>query len=348
MGVETATYISGLDKLAPLGSETVSEGDDHIRLIKATIVQTFPNISGAVTPTHTELNYVDGVTSAIQTQLDAKAPLASPALTGAPTAPTASAGTSTTQIATTAFVAAADAVVVADTATNATNAAASATAAATSATNAASSATAAASSATAAAGSATAAAASATAAASSAASIPTLASGISAWLASPTSANLRAAVTDETGTGALVFAGGAIGAASATSINFGQESLSTYDEFTWTPTLGGTATYSDRQGSGVKVGRMVTLWGSITVNAIGTGSTTTISGLPFAVSGIFTGVTTYFASVVTSSSAILWQAGSSSLTSICVRQNATTAVTADPIFQNSTRVDFSVTYYATA
>ena len=43
----------------------------------------------------------------LQTALDAKAPLASPALTGSPTAPTATAGTNTTQIATTAFVAAA-------------------------------------------------------------------------------------------------------------------------------------------------------------------------------------------------------------------------------------------------
>lgn len=43
----------------------------------------------------------------LQTALDAKAPLASPALTGTPTAPTAVAGTNTTQIATTAFVSAA-------------------------------------------------------------------------------------------------------------------------------------------------------------------------------------------------------------------------------------------------
>lgn len=54
--------------------------------------------------TATELGYVDGVTSNIQTQLNSKAPLASPALTGTPTAPTATAGTNTTQIATTAFV----------------------------------------------------------------------------------------------------------------------------------------------------------------------------------------------------------------------------------------------------
>lgn len=57
-----------------------------------------------VTATAAELNFVDGVTSAIQTQLNAKAPLASPALTGVPTAPTATAGTNTTQVATTAFV----------------------------------------------------------------------------------------------------------------------------------------------------------------------------------------------------------------------------------------------------
>jgi len=63
---------------------------------------------------NTELQYVNGVTSAIQTQLDAKlasataattyAPLANPTLTGVPAAPTASADTNTTQIATTAYV----------------------------------------------------------------------------------------------------------------------------------------------------------------------------------------------------------------------------------------------------
>jgi hypothetical protein len=44
------------------------------------------------------------VSSATQTALDLKAPLASPALTGVPTAPTAAAATNTTQIATTEFV----------------------------------------------------------------------------------------------------------------------------------------------------------------------------------------------------------------------------------------------------
>lgn len=50
--------------------------------------------------------------SGLDAALDARAPLASPALTGTPTAPTATAGTNSTQLATTAFVAAAVAAVV--------------------------------------------------------------------------------------------------------------------------------------------------------------------------------------------------------------------------------------------
>ena len=47
------------------------------------------NILDGVTATTAELNYVDGVTSAIQTQLDAKAAIASPTFTGTVTIPTA-------------------------------------------------------------------------------------------------------------------------------------------------------------------------------------------------------------------------------------------------------------------
>jgi hypothetical protein len=47
---------------------------------------------------------IDDEFDAIQTAVNSKANIASPALTGTPTAPTAAAGTNTTQIATTAFV----------------------------------------------------------------------------------------------------------------------------------------------------------------------------------------------------------------------------------------------------
>lgn len=99
MALETGTYISDLVSTNPTSNDPKSQGDDHIRLLKSTVKATFPNVTNAVTPTHTELNYVDGVTGAIQTQLNAKAPLDSPALTGVPTTPTAATGTSGGQIA---------------------------------------------------------------------------------------------------------------------------------------------------------------------------------------------------------------------------------------------------------
>lgn len=117
MALESATYIDGLVITNPTGADAKSTSDDHHRLIKSTLKATFPNIAGAVSPTHTELNYVDGVTSAIQTQIDAKSPIASPTFTGIPAAPTAMLGTNSTQLATTAFTAAAIANVNAQTAT---------------------------------------------------------------------------------------------------------------------------------------------------------------------------------------------------------------------------------------
>ena len=82
--------------------------------INASAAIDWSKIAPSSTVSTTELGYLDGVTSAIQTQIDSKlatatasstyAPLASPALTGVPTAPTATAGTNTTQVATTAYV----------------------------------------------------------------------------------------------------------------------------------------------------------------------------------------------------------------------------------------------------
>ena len=63
MGLESATYISGLNASNPVhATDQVSAGDDHLRLIKSTLLATFPNITAAVTSDATELNYLDGVT----------------------------------------------------------------------------------------------------------------------------------------------------------------------------------------------------------------------------------------------------------------------------------------------
>ena len=75
-------YIDDLNSSNPAAGDNVSEGDDHIRGIKNVLKTTFPSIDGAITATDTELNYVDGVTSNVQTQLDAKLPLAGGEMTG--------------------------------------------------------------------------------------------------------------------------------------------------------------------------------------------------------------------------------------------------------------------------
>ena len=50
----------------------------------------------------------------------------------------------------------------------------------------------------------------------------------------------------------------------------------------WTPSVGGTATYTIQTGSYSKVGNLVTAFFDLHINAIGTGSQSAISGLPYA------------------------------------------------------------------
>lgn len=96
MALESATYISDLVITNPTGADSKSTSDDHHRLIKSTLKTTFPNVTGAVTVTQSQLNDVVN-----------KAPIASPTFTGVPSAPTATPATATTQLASTAFVQAA-------------------------------------------------------------------------------------------------------------------------------------------------------------------------------------------------------------------------------------------------
>ena len=99
MALEAGTHIDDLVVTNPASTDGLAQADDHIRLIKTTLKNTFPNVTGAVTATHgalnvlsgfsgtvddltyskdlratgvtaTEFDYLDGVSSNIQTQLD--------------------------------------------------------------------------------------------------------------------------------------------------------------------------------------------------------------------------------------------------------------------------------------
>jgi microcystin-dependent protein len=53
MTVESASFVSGLVPAYPPGSDSISEGDDHLRLIKSVLQGTFPNANAAVNGIHT-------------------------------------------------------------------------------------------------------------------------------------------------------------------------------------------------------------------------------------------------------------------------------------------------------
>jgi len=59
---DPATNISELNASLPAAGDSRTEGDNHIRSVKNAVKTTFANITGAVTSTHTELNYLDGST----------------------------------------------------------------------------------------------------------------------------------------------------------------------------------------------------------------------------------------------------------------------------------------------
>ena len=65
MGLESATYISQLVATNPTATDAISQGDDHLRLIKSVLQAQFSGLSGttAVTSSGAELNILDGVTA---------------------------------------------------------------------------------------------------------------------------------------------------------------------------------------------------------------------------------------------------------------------------------------------
>lgn len=56
MPLESASYISSLEPTNPPGTDQLKQADDHLRLIKAVLKNTFPNLNAPVTATPAQLN----------------------------------------------------------------------------------------------------------------------------------------------------------------------------------------------------------------------------------------------------------------------------------------------------
>ncbi len=86
-GISDTSALATKDGIETLTNKTISAADNTVTVnlsdvIDVTASASEVNILDGATLTVTELNYVDGVTSNIQTQLDSKAPTANPTFTG--------------------------------------------------------------------------------------------------------------------------------------------------------------------------------------------------------------------------------------------------------------------------
>lgn len=70
MPLESANFITGLVDTNPAGTDQGATSDDHHRLTKRVLKNTFPNFDAAISITPTEANYLSGASSNIQNQLD--------------------------------------------------------------------------------------------------------------------------------------------------------------------------------------------------------------------------------------------------------------------------------------
>lgn len=116
---------------------------------------------------------------------------------------------------------------------------------------------------------------------------------------------------------------------------------------TWTPNVGGTATYTNQTGLYSVNGKCVSFWGRLTINAIGTGSTGVISGLPFTNNATLYGggVVPFFQSAVASFTSLgLTVSPNTSQATIRTLTAAAASTGTASVLQNGTDLIFSGSY----
>ena len=140
------------------------------------------------------------------------------------------------------------------------------------------------------------------------------------------------------------------------SANTSQHSLDDYEEGTWSPNVGGNASYDIQWGYYVKVGSLVQCWGGLRTQPLGTGDAKAINNLPF------TAVASP-SSTLTGGGSIVWHDNAPvniiNTPAIAVTPNTTnTRINAKTsgsgilqdsanFWQNNHRAKFFITYYTT-
>ena len=129
------------------------------------------------------------------------------------------------------------------------------------------------------------------------------------------------------------------------------ELFNDYEEGTWTPSVGGNSNYHNQSGKYTKIGRTVHVTGVVQPNTLGTGSTTTVSGFPFATSNSQSGGFAsgsigfhYLLAVNVITIDMLMGHGITTSTFQGKTSASQTSSSALAIFGNGARVDFAITY----
>jgi hypothetical protein len=131
------------------------------------------------------------------------------------------------------------------------------------------------------------------------------------------------------------------------------ELLNDYEEGTWVPSVGGTATYTLRSGSYVKVGRLVTVSWDMEILLIGTGDISGIISLPFVVgtatspaNQVGYGATGFFNVLATTVYSMSFYAAANTSIIYAMTKNSLSAGNSvnTAIYGNGTRVQGSLTY----
>jgi hypothetical protein len=145
--------------------------------------------------------------------------------------------------------------------------------------------------------------------------------------------------------GGTLSAGTGIAFPATQSASTDANTLDDYEEGTFTPTLGGTTVHATQVGNYVKVGKAVTVQIYIAITTIGTGSTTTISGLPFTSPTQQAAFSSYWGSLATAATTLKprFEAGTTISFYGASSANATTG--SWTTFGNSTALYVSGTYF---
>lgn len=122
--------------------------------------------------------------------------------------------------------------------------------------------------------------------------------------------------------------------------------LNWYEEGTWTPSVGGNATYTRQQGYYTRIGRQVTIQCDMIINVLGTGSTQYITNAPFSSGGVFyAGSVSYWSSLTANYYYVTPMLYNTQIQFNTVTSAGSAINDSSTIFGNGARVILTMTYF---